>query len=96
MNKWECIQVNHHKDIGETIEEYQRKGWALHTYQAAGVEGMSGSVKHYLLFGKEVLVAPANQFHVGNYNCPSCNSIVSPSAKTCPKCGKNLDPMLDK
>ena len=32
MNKWECIQVDHHNDIGETIEEYQRKGWALHTY----------------------------------------------------------------
>jgi len=50
MNKWECIQVNHHKDIGETIEEYQRKGWALHTYQAAGVEGI---VKHYLYLEKK-------------------------------------------
>ena len=96
MNKWECVQIFNHKDIGEKIEEYQRKGWTLHTYQTAGVEGMNGSVKHYLLFEKEILVAPANQFHVGNYNCPSCNNIVSPSATKCPNCGKDLEPPVDQ
>jgi len=47
LKEWECVQLVHHKDVGKTIEEYQRKGWRLHTYQATGY-GMD--VKHYLLF----------------------------------------------
>ena len=37
MKEWECVEVKHHKDVGKTIEEYQREGWRLHTYQTAGM-----------------------------------------------------------
>jgi hypothetical protein len=92
MKKWECIQVGHHNDIGDTIEEYEKKGWNLHAYEAAGVEGMSGSVKHYLLFQKDVLAAPPTEYRVGNYNCPHCDYVVSSTAKTCPHCLRKLEP----
>ena len=49
LKEYECVQVGHHKDIGKTIDEWQEKGWRLHTYQAAGY---GGDVKHYLLFQK--------------------------------------------
>jgi hypothetical protein len=49
LKEWECVQVSHHKDIGKTIEEWQRKGWRLHTYQATG---SPTAVNHYLLFEK--------------------------------------------
>ena len=49
MKEWTCVQVGHHKNIGEVIEDYQRQGWGLHTYSAAGT---AGEVKHYLLFSK--------------------------------------------
>jgi hypothetical protein len=52
LKSWECVQVNHHKDVGRTIESWQRNGWQLHTYTCAqfrpGIE-----VNHYLLFVKE-------------------------------------------
>ena len=47
MKEWTCVQVGHHKRVGETIEEFQREGWRLHTYQAQGTPTM---VNHYLLF----------------------------------------------
>ena len=47
MKEYECVQVGHHKDIGKTIDEWQKKGWCLYTYQTAG---MSAVVNHYLLF----------------------------------------------
>jgi hypothetical protein len=49
LKEYECVQVGHHKDIGKTIEEWQKNGWRLHTYQAAG---FGTDVKHYLLFEK--------------------------------------------
>ncbi len=49
LKEYECVQVGHHKDIGKTIEEWQKKGWSLHTYQ---VTEFKASVKHYLLFEK--------------------------------------------
>ncbi len=54
MREYECVEVEHHKDIGRTIEEWQEKGWHLHTYQAAGMGAgpMSFRVSHYLLFEK--------------------------------------------
>lgn len=48
MSEWECIQVNHHRDVGETIREWQQKGWSLHTYSAAQLRG--SEINHYLLF----------------------------------------------
>ena len=47
LKEYECVQVGHHKKIAEVIEEYQRKGWRLHTYQAQGSPTL---VNHYLLF----------------------------------------------
>jgi hypothetical protein len=49
LKEYECVQVNHHKDIGKTIEEWQKKGWRLHTYQATEYRT---DVNHYLLFEK--------------------------------------------
>ncbi|MDH5770878.1 MAG: DUF4177 domain-containing protein [Candidatus Bathyarchaeota archaeon] len=50
MKEYVCVQVGHHKDIAEVIEEYQKKGWRLHTYQAMGTPAI---VNHYLLFERE-------------------------------------------
>ena len=52
LKEWECVEVKHHKDVGKIIEEYQRKGWRLHTYQTAGMGAgpMAYNVNHYLLF----------------------------------------------
>jgi hypothetical protein len=50
LKEWKCIQVGHHKRIGGIIEEYQKGGWILHTYQAQGTPTM---VNHYLLFERE-------------------------------------------
>jgi len=50
MIEYECVQVNHHRDIGRTFEDRQREGWHLHTYQAVGG---GTAVNHYLLFERE-------------------------------------------
>jgi hypothetical protein len=47
MKEWECVQVSHHNKIAEVIENYQKDGWSLHTYQAQGSPVL---VNHYLLF----------------------------------------------
>jgi len=55
LKEWECVEVGHHGNVAETIGEYQRKGWSLHTYQTAGMGAgpMSFKVNHYLLFERE-------------------------------------------
>jgi len=55
LKEWACVQVKHHNDVGETIEEWQKKGWRLHTYQTAGMGAgpMAYNVYHYLLFERE-------------------------------------------
>jgi hypothetical protein len=50
LKEYACVQVGHHKDIGRTIEEWQKKGWRLNTYEAVGTPTM---VNHYLLFERE-------------------------------------------
>ena len=50
LKEWKCIQVGHHKNIGQTIAEQEKEGWSLHTYQAQGTPTM---VNHYLLFERE-------------------------------------------
>jgi hypothetical protein len=45
--KWKCVEVSHHKNVGETIEEWQNIGWILNSYTAAG---NPGAISHYLLF----------------------------------------------
>jgi len=54
LKEYKCVEVKHHKDIGNVIEEYQSKGWHLHTYQTAGMGAgpMAYNVNHYLLFEK--------------------------------------------
>ena len=49
MKRYECVQVNHHKEIGKIIEQYIADGWILHTYQVAGY---GTAFNHYLLFEK--------------------------------------------
>jgi hypothetical protein len=49
LKEYECVQVSHHKDIGRTIMEWEKKGWRLHAYQATGTPT---AVNHYLLFQK--------------------------------------------
>ena len=49
LKEWECVEVGHHKDVGKTIEEWQKNGWRLHTYQATAYRT---DVNHYLLFEK--------------------------------------------
>jgi hypothetical protein len=53
MKEYECVLVNHHKDIGQTIKKYQENGWRLHTYEATVVDVVSAKVNHYLLFEKD-------------------------------------------
>ena len=50
MKEWICVQVGHHKDVGDTIRRFQESGWTLHTYQVAGRDVW---ISHYLLFEKE-------------------------------------------
>ena len=52
MKEWSCVEVGHHRDIGEIIAEWQRNGWSLHSYQATGKGSgpMSFQIYHYLLF----------------------------------------------
>ncbi|MEJ2126871.1 MAG: hypothetical protein P8X84_05115 [Candidatus Bathyarchaeota archaeon] len=50
MKQWDCVQVNHHKNIGKVIEEWESNGWNLHTYTTAQLRG--SEVNHYLLFSK--------------------------------------------
>jgi hypothetical protein len=49
------VEVNNHKYVGKTIDEYQTKGWHLHTYQTAGMGAgpMAYKVNHYLLFERD-------------------------------------------
>ncbi|MCW3981682.1 MAG: hypothetical protein NWE81_00975 [Candidatus Bathyarchaeota archaeon] len=47
MREWKCVQVGQHKRVAQVIQDNQREGWRLHTYQAQGTATM---VNHYLLF----------------------------------------------
>lgn len=50
MKEYLCVQVGHHKKIARVMEEYQGKGWHLHTYQA---QGSPTIVNHYLLLERD-------------------------------------------
>ncbi|MDH5266308.1 MAG: hypothetical protein OEW62_01365 [Candidatus Bathyarchaeota archaeon] len=47
LREYICVEVKHHKNIGKKIEEWQKNGWRLHTYQ---VTGRDIWINHYLLF----------------------------------------------
>jgi hypothetical protein len=51
LKRWECVQVNHHNNVGKTIEEFESRGWRLHTYSAAQFRG--SEINHYLLFERK-------------------------------------------
>jgi len=51
LKEYTCVQVGHHKDVGNVIEEWLQKGWRLHTYACStGGGGGLSIVNHYLLF----------------------------------------------
>jgi hypothetical protein len=50
MKEWTCVQVGHHKQIGEVIENHEKEGWNLRKYQAVGTPTLAN---HYLLFERE-------------------------------------------
>lgn len=50
--RWECVEVNHHKNVGGTIEEWEKNGWDLYSYTAAGY---GTAINHYLLFTRSEL-----------------------------------------
>jgi tRNA(Leu) C34 or U34 (ribose-2'-O)-methylase TrmL len=53
LKEWRCVQVKHHEGVGKTIEEWEKAGWRLYTYQTAGMGGtIDYTVNHYLLFVK--------------------------------------------
>ena len=53
LKEWICVLVGHHDNVGKVIEEREKAGWRLHTYQAVGDVGMATAfVNHYLLFEK--------------------------------------------
>jgi hypothetical protein len=51
LKKFECIEVKRHKDVSKTIEDWQKDGWRLHTYNCTQY-GIAGDVHHHLLFEK--------------------------------------------
>jgi hypothetical protein len=50
LKEWTCVQVNHHKEVSRVIAEYQKEGWQVFDYEAAG---SPTAVNHYLLFERE-------------------------------------------
>ena len=52
LKEWDCIKVGNHKDVAKTIEEWQKKGWDLHTFSCVQY-GIGGDATHYLLFERE-------------------------------------------
>jgi len=54
LKEWKCVAVGHHENVGKVIEEWEKQGWRLHTYQAAGMGGaIHYTVNHYLLFERD-------------------------------------------
>ena len=53
MKQWKCVQVLDHKKVGEVIEENQRDGWRLNTYNTAIRFPFAFEVRHYLLFERD-------------------------------------------
>ena len=50
MKEWQRVLVSNHKDVGKTIEEYEKNGWRLHAYACAGNAALALGTNHYLLF----------------------------------------------
>ena len=50
MKEWQCVLVPNHKDVGRTIEGWEKNGWRLHTYACAGNAALTLRTSHYLRF----------------------------------------------
>ncbi len=48
MREWECVEVKGHENVGRTIEQRQKDGLRLHTYQSVGAPHLA--IADYLLF----------------------------------------------
>ena len=48
LKEWKCVQVGHHNDVGNTVEEMEKDGCNLHTYTCS--QWGSAEIRHYLLF----------------------------------------------
>jgi hypothetical protein len=55
LKEWKCLQIKHHKNVGKTIEEWQKNGWCLHAYSCAQVS-IGAEAYHYLLFKRNIEV----------------------------------------
>ena len=53
LKEYECVLVDHHNKVCRAVNEYQKKGWHLHTYPAAGNANPALGTNHYLLFEKD-------------------------------------------
>ena len=54
LKEWKCVVVGHHDNVGKAIEEWEKAGWRLHSYQTAGMGGaVNYTVNHYLLFVRQ-------------------------------------------
>jgi len=45
LKQWKCVQVLNHIKVGEVIEENQKDGWYLHTYNTAVCSQYTGNSK---------------------------------------------------
>ena len=49
--EWRCAVVGHHDNVGTTIQEWEKQGWQLPSYNTACIsEGLAAIVNHYLFF----------------------------------------------
>lgn len=52
LKEWACIKVAKHKDVPKAIEDCEKDGWKLHTYNCIQVS-IGADANHYLLFERE-------------------------------------------
>ena len=52
LKQWSCAKVADFGRVAEMIEQYERDGWKLHTYNCVHV-GVGIDANHYLLFERE-------------------------------------------
>jgi hypothetical protein len=81
LKEYVCLQVGHHRDIGRLLWDYQKRGWILHTYQAAHADGYA--INHYLLLEKAG--------DLMEIKCPHCQRKILKTGSYCPNCGSFIE-----
>jgi hypothetical protein len=81
MKKHICVQANHHKDVGPTIEKYELEGWHFLNYKpvsktSGGFWWFSSDIVHYLLFEKEELATTSKEEETAATTKPKFEKIV--------------------